>query len=1243
MIYGSSTYPNTNLLGLTGPTGPTGPTGAIGSQGVRGPTGPTGPTGPGLTGMTFTSNFEIINIYSDNLITTGGPLVGPAGDYFIGVDGVNLSLNVANVFAGVSYTTQSEGNGLFTKADVRIRGITTSSQSLTKKVIKIKNEDLTPNDIEIVYNLTGLPYLGVSAGTVGQLVVHGGGTQFRGLTGTNYDTTLATVSLQSLNYGERVHYVAPTKTLISGTSDVFFLWTIDWEQANTFVLNNYDYLKLVGQNTIAQIILLKNPPDKNFAKSLTVIVPSGITSGVLTKYATADDVSTFDLDNAQYSVSWPLTYPPCLTTGTDAINFVYIDGIWYANYGLYNSTTEQVDWSNSYNNCLGSINLGDPTYDPMGLCCVCKPGQNSFEGPKSACQLLINEGNAQFFQGKGLNFSGCTSINAPNGICCYRDSNNIAQKHLVPIKLCECLNLARQERPQPQSYWQIIDDCNKNIDAIDCQYAFDGKGTCCYGNNSSSIETQSECGGPAKYWQGLGTIEQYTLNGGDTFIRCVTGTGGCCTSGTCSNKKYEDCDADSLFYGCGVTCSTSQSCIGGDGGGNPGGGPSTPVNACFNSSGVFIVNRFDPDTGAPMPPIDLRLGDSFAGGVVAGVFSPKGTTCIGLDQAFSGIYRTTDNLYASGTPIQSYSQDELLYDDAYYSSTVGFEFAKKVFNRAAIASSKSGKYKTLYDPQGYGFTLGADHEGNSDSWLIIVMPFPAVIDEIYYEKVDESAPCIPPFCVGGNFTTNVGPYIYDTKIYDGSFKQDTSQLPFYDAYNAIENYFVNTRITVDDQNNITEVSFPDGVPCKKYTRTVNTFTWSHGGTSFAPIIPSNFNNFNGQSPSDPNCILPAVTVTNDGQYGSLPINIGGVTGSTYWGNIYSYDGCNQIANICGSACAGDPLKRLNPGQTFTFTRNTGYWSRNWGLYNTIRLFNSDIAEYYLRFGNGIGSESYSNLKSKYGATAGLSFAFKRGIDVGPTHVTTIAEATSVYNRKYYSSEYMREEGFPQVSRWYVPSIEELSFLRYLCEPDVLNLQREILDYSDNSLNAPYPLLNGTGVPIGDTPGADRRVWSSTGTFFVGNTAEYIIPVGGAPSGTNQTKQFTAAYAMRFPVFDQYSSTNIDEVNTNLRYENTNVAKYSDCLIYPPGQNPQLSRAELRLIRLIRCDQRHYTRLNSEIANAVWNVPRLTDSAICNGTAQPINNFDQNTGQFTEPTYTSFHTPGGENEDPQFFTIYRTKT
>ena len=126
----------------------------------------------------------------------------------------------------------------------------------------------------------------------------------------------------------------------------------------------------------------------------------------------------------------------------------------------------------------------------------------------------------------------------------------------------------------------------------------------------------------------------------------------------------------------------------------------------------------------------------------------------------------------------------------------------------------------------------------------------------------------------------------------------------------------------------------------------------------------------------------------------------------------------------------------------------GNWTRNYGLYNTIRLSG---AEYFY----------YNISESQDGAT--LSNYAPTVLDI------TAARALSVYNlQKPSSVEYS--------SKWYIPSIDELGFIASNCA-------------TNTEFN-----LNSRLVELGYTPLFDYH-WSSTGAFNISNNEGILTPSG----------------------------------------------------------------------------------------------------------------------------------------------------
>lgn len=1248
MLYGSSPYLQKKFRGAFGPTGPTGFTGPVGPTGAHGGTGQTGATGPSISGMTNSSNV-VITTFDDNVTTrVGSEIKGNDGDYYVFADGQNASDQVIDIFAGVSASVYDFGIEKYTVNTLNFRGLTTASRKPGLNIISINPPSALntipggPKDIVIDYTLVGLPFLGLSGGSTGQLVVAHSANRFGGLTGTEYDVNSKTVNLQTINYGERVKYVRPVKIQSDSnntTAGFYFYWYLDWEEAPTFVLNSFTDQLSVGQVVTNQIIVFKNA-DPAFAKAITIVVPPGITGKVATKYISTNS-NSYVLGGGENNISWPLTYPPCFTEGLDVINAFYIEGIWHANYGMYNSGNEQISWNKTYNNCAGSIEIDDPVYDPVGLCCVGCSAGTSFVTVRSGCQSLVSSGNAYFFPHQNINYPGCTANGDPIGYCCYKNSNDEIVTHPSPVRSCDCLRISRSSNQTPWSHWTLFDNCNRAPGAVDCAAAYNETGSCCNGSGGcQDNKTRNECIAANGYWQGVGTVCGYTGSGNFLYQRCLGfngATAGCCVNGNCTNRqRYGDSSitgCTGIYYGCGFTCG-SFICEGevGPTGGTGGTGPTGPppptqsnCPQCYDGS-TFRVKKYNPVTGIFTGQYtELNIGDFFAGGIVAGVFRPSGTTCLGNADAFGG---QLTGITFNGGDLANVGFNEATNP----SHPLGL--AGGLFNQLNNGNEKTAQYyRSFFDDRGYGFTLPKNSELPSgtvplhcESWLLIVLPFPA----------------------------RIKPQLYENSI------------------SGIENYYADfyTNEPIEPDTSTVEFSSLTPTPVDKfqmYERKINLFTWSHGGTSHCFTLATNLKDGHivtqGTDLIEPiNCQAIGVNLRNDGFYGTLPKSHLGIPGTTYWGNSTTFDFCwgNQINPLgpCLENCWRAPCKRTRLGKPNLLTSNTGYWARNWGMYNCTRLFSSDAAEYYLRAGSGM----YTELRSLYGATGHHpTFGFTANFRANGQHAkTTIAEGTSVYNRKYYTVEEMGATGYPQVSRWFVPSIDELSFIANQCVKH--NLQEKIYNYQVNSSGLrsttlgdidsfsnstnkeiTFRLLGGAGggvggggvggggnptlgqgIPIGSAAlGANGWVWSSTGCFDVGNTKQYIQATGGVPKTNDpttvsvtgpdfyqvNTHQFTKAWALKFPAFD--TETQSAPVSTDFK-----VKKGDDFY----------DKYELRLVRLIRCDQRYYgneyNNTGYEIcANRMWHIPRLTDGAIVNGTN--ANNEQYNASNFTsDPQWSS---------------------
>jgi hypothetical protein len=1218
MIYGSSPYLQTNLIGYGGSTGPTGPTGPTGNFGPYGRTGPTGPTGPSISGMTYFAATYIQTNFNDGSNKLGSKITGQQGNYNIFASAE--SAGQLSIFSGLSFDDPDNNGDIVYR--VRFRGFTTASQDSNLSVIRYDNQT-DDNTVNIVYNLTGLPYLGICAGSENQLVYHRGSTLFYGHTGTNYDQTLQTVNLQAISYGERVQVVRPTRKdyyLPNGntTSKEFFYWDIDWEKANTFILNSYYDQIRPEKSILAQIVRLRNPPRADSAKSLTLIIPPGVTGGSgapLTLFGSSTDITTgATFEDIVYNISWPLGYPPCFSTSTDVINMVSLDNIWYANYGIYNAGTSSVEWNAAYFDCPGSRAIGDPDGPPpppppiTGLCCFGCSFDQSRVLTEQECQPYVNAGVAQFFVNQTVGYFGCTgsSSTAPTGICCYKNSAGNILKSNTLITQCLCQQTARLQSPSDIWFkWTPLNDCIKNIDAIDCQAAYGEFGACCDGTAQANCTSTKRNGCP-NFWQGLGTVCTYTYNnnGPTNFRTCLDGLGGCCNNGSCSNVTNQ-ANCSGQFYGCGHTCANASvdfpnyGCV-------PAPEPNTTceiTTQTAQNSKPFKIKKYNANglfTGYQ----DVYIGDEFAGGIVVGLFNPNGSTCFG----FTG---------HGGIPNQFVEDITSL----------------SLFNALNKGTERTcGLYRSQFSSFGYGFTRSDEIfvgdangtlEKDQDQWLLIVSKYPVMF------KQDE---------ILSGLSQTIYSQFNNTLYVHGltNFNEINQPSSFIDHIGFIDQGTGNVSYTNSDLYDFSQYGISDYVSIQ-FNYVIN-YRWNHGGTSYGPIYSDDLRT--GQIVASNESLLCGITTSNlfcDGLYGTNNFF------APYYGNLTTFDSiCNDDdATLCRN-CKDSPFRRATSGPISSFTSSTGFYSLNWGLYNTIRIAGSNLTAFYapnIAIGNPAAIIPFY-YKRVFGPTASFNFDFGSTVGSG----TTIIEGLSVHNLFYYPTDAptkvpggttyntnpkigpssypflpsnlqpqvvsMKEQGVPQISRWYVPSIDELAFIANACRASTVNLQQKI--------------TNANGIAIGDSRiDSSGWVWSSTASFDEGVTGQYLQRNGSS-------------------VLPQNDPTFTGTTGSSNRLYVTDKFRKAWAIKFDPAPNPtdsnfKVKKAdnfndffELRPVRLIRCDQNYYDNNDDPATrNAFWNVPRLSISAIVNGSDQYNTAFYANVNFNVEniPSYLYRNKPG----------------
>ena len=212
----------------------------------------------------------------------------------------------------------------------------------------------------------------------------------------------------------------------------------------------------------------------------------------------------------------------------------------------------------------------------------------------------------------------------------------------------------------------------------------------------------------------------------------------------------------------------------------------------------------------------------------------------------------------------------------------------------------------------------------------------------------------------------------------------------------------------------------------------SNFIWSNGSVAWGPLIDI------------------ASSTVSDFDNGGLAYKEG-----------YIYDSDNEESsklNLYQNSFLTCSSARFDT-DAYTFLENRPYqsfngnWTRNNGLYNTIRLTSSEY--FYYNIGYSSGGATLTNY-------------------IPSTGELTAARALSIYNR-YLPS------GITYATNWFIPSIDELAFLANSC--------RNTFDFN----------LNARLIELGHTPLSGWH-WSSTGSFNVSDN-EGIYSTAGITHGS----------------------------------------------------------------------------------------------------------------------------------------------
>ena len=289
----------------------------------------------------------------------------------------------------------------------------------------------------------------------------------------------------------------------------------------------------------------------------------------------------------------------------------------------------------------------------------------------------------------------------------------------------------------------------------------------------------------------------------------------------------------------------------------------------------------------------------------------------------------------------------------------------------------------------------------------------------------------------------------------------------------------------------------DVVSLSDYSGATSEFYWGNRGSSWGPIYNEDTKVLNDLSSDYVSKVFPYKEgywfnqdLGTAGSYNNLPIN--------------TFTVCRKARRTGNGA--------VNKLSTSPLQTAHGYWKRNYGLYNTIRIIGADNALY-----EGRDNTSFESSDFGPGLTADYISAFR---------------ATRLYDDRITSPTGGTGGDNTRLSGWYIPSHDELAYIAGKC----------ISDSEDFNLN--HYLFQEGGVPF------NGWHWTSTGAFDetkgqTGGTGEGIANGLSADAGT-------LAWALNFDV-----NGNSDEFYVAKKHRTHNKYK-------------------VRPIRMLRCDGQYAT-------------------------------------------------------------------
>ena len=322
------------------------------------------------------------------------------------------------------------------------------------------------------------------------------------------------------------------------------------------------------------------------------------------------------------------------------------------------------------------------------------------------------------------------------------------------------------------------------------------------------------------------------------------------------------------------------------------------------------------------------------------------------------------------------------------------------------------------------------------------------------------------------------------------------------------------------------------------------FYWSHKGSSWGPLYEPSTGLVSPISDDD----IKGTLFGFPDYPGALPTAHPLQEG--YWYNkTLGPDSLNVLGSRTFPTCKN--ARRLGSGHTEKLLSKSlqsahGLWNRNWGLYNTVRMVGSDNILHQSISGDAAAGIDETPAAAASALTGG-----------GP--VIASYRATRLLDDNLINITGTTGANIPEVSSWYLPSQDEMSFIAANCigDDDVRPYKRD--------LN--LALIGHGAVPI------QGWHWTSTGAFNetnVGNTGGTSWGDGAAGGviveGGNTAMPGSCAWAMKF-------DANGDESNFRTGKKNRINNKY-----------------KVRPIRMIRCDGQYAT--GGQSNQKLWTIPKV---------------------------------------------------